>query len=219
MTLKEIQKSVFFGSVPIRFEIEGEQLPYCLDVPRIIPIGVYVYNTFSSIIGEKCQDLWFSIQDVPIRCYLPAGVIYDLFAEKGKEINLLSISVKRNSIPEKTVQRCETEAMSEFLFCQSFKESLFLTNQNQALLIENQNLHQRILKAVVGRKFDEFCELFEPRCTSINEWKLLPIKIVKKEGWWTFVKKNRTFLRKILEFQNMALSLHHKTQTVDSSKG
>ena len=182
MSLKEIQKRVFDGCVPVSFEIEGESMPFVLNVPRIIPLGTFVHHNFATFIGEKCQDLWFSVNDTPVKCYLPVGVTYDLFSKKGETIDLLTIKIHKSEIPEKTVQRCETLATADWLFCQSFKESVFLTQQNQNLLLENPNLHQRILKNVFDRNFEEFCQLFEIRTSSLSEMKYTPIKLIRKSG-------------------------------------
>ena len=182
MTLKEIQKSVFLGSVPVSFEIEGDKMSYCLNVPRIIPLGVFVYHKFKTLIPEKCPDLWFSVDGNPVKCFVPTGVTYDLFAPRTDKVEVLKVFIHTSGIPEKTVQRCENEAISDFLFCHAFKESTFITNQNENLLEENQNLHQRILEASLSQNFDDFIALFDIKCSNVAEWKSLPIKIVKKEG-------------------------------------
>ena len=45
------------------------------------------------------------------------------------------------------------------------------------------------------------------------------VKIAKMRVAVCIMKKNHSFCRKILQFSKKALSLHHKTDTVDSSKG
>uniref|UniRef100_UPI003FF10C1A hypothetical protein n=1 Tax=Alistipes shahii TaxID=328814 RepID=UPI003FF10C1A len=47
----------------------------------------------------------------------------------------------------------------------------------------------------------------------------LSVKIAQKAFATPKNEKNHRFCRKILEFRKKALSLHHKTKPVDSSKG
>ena len=183
MSVKEIQKRAFEGTVPISFEFENEQMPYVLDVPRIAPLGSFVYQKFSSLIGDHSPNLWFSVNNIPVKCYLPVGVTYDLYTLNLGNIELLSIHVHTSELPEKTVQRCETQSIADWIFCQSFKESVFLTSQNQTLLIESPNLHQRILKAVIDRNFEQYYELFEDHFSNLtSEMKYTPIKLFLKNG-------------------------------------
>ena len=182
MSLKDVQKKVFEGSVPVSFFLEGENMPYAFEIARITPIAAFVFSKMGNFFGDSCKDLWFSVNDTPIEGYLPVGAVYDLFVPREKPIKFLNIQIHKTNFPENKVKRCESGEIAESTFAEDFKASVLLTDQNEVLLNHNKNIGQNILKYVLEHNFDEYIQLLNVRSEDLSEMTNIPIKLIRKDG-------------------------------------
>lgn len=175
----EIRRRVFEGVVPVRFTLEDLDVPLCFNVPRCISLGAFAYHQLSYFLKDTCPDLWFSHNDQPLRWSLPVGAIYDALCPNEGPVQSLSIDIHTRNIPD-TVVRCESAETATYHFCQSFKESMFLTEGN--IIPSQETTHQRLESCVRTGDVATFTELFPLRFKTFGSWKIWPIKFITREA-------------------------------------
>ena len=179
-TILSIKKRIFLGVVPIRFLIDEMDIPLCLNVPRCISIGLYAYTTFQSELGENCNDLWFSIDNKPIKWQYPIGVIYDSYISPKSQFQPLTIQIKKSNFP-KDFLKCDNPSIPSFYFRHSFKESTFVISNSLLLLQQNMGIQSLIEESVIKQDFNQFLKVIEPKPKNFKDWNKWPIKIFESE--------------------------------------
>ena len=178
--LAEIRRRVFEGVAPVRFTLDSLDVPLCFNVPRCISLGAFVYRQLGYFITDRCPDLWFEHDNRALKWYLPVGCIYDALCPSEGPVESLSVAIHKEGVDkQKDVIRCESAEATASYFCQSFKESMFLTEGN--ILPSQETTHQRIEMCVRNKDYESFSEIFPSRFKTFGSWKIWPIKFIGKD--------------------------------------
>jgi hypothetical protein len=175
----EIRARVFAGSVPISFSIPSHSFPICVNVPRSLSPGQYLYRHYSSLLPPDTSSLWLSIGRQPIKWHFPAGVLYSAYGPPFAT-DSLSISVNFEDFVASKMLRCDSLNTAAAFFCHSFKEATFTATQSLEFLDSNRDIAQRIEGSAADGDFNAFTAAFGPWLAQTNEWKRWPIRVLVK---------------------------------------
>ena len=180
--LGEIKKKVFLGTVPVRVQVDTLDIPLCFNVPRAIPLSLFLYHKIEKELGDNCANFLILVNSVDaIQPNIPIGVIYDAFVPSNSKFSPLNVFVNtKNNTIDKNILQCPSEKVASNYFCHSFKESLFLVEGNLSLLQQNINIHLKIQKATLDLNYDAFLPLHEIIVKNVENRQYWPVKVYKK---------------------------------------
>lgn len=185
--LSEIQRAVFDQTVPLRVALHSVPVPLCFNAKRVVPLGIFAYSCLEPFLKrekEGLRDMHFRVNGQVVKWYLPIGVIYDSFAAKSSERALepMTVEVKFECFPEGVALRCDSKDVVGFYFNHAFKESCYVTHRNMQLVQRNTNIHENIMRSVVGGDYDAFEANMGIVRGEVEQWKFYPFKFVSKKS-------------------------------------
>lgn len=129
-TATEAQKYVWEGAIPLQIHLHESEVttlpppsPALILAPRIgyLPLLVsQIKPFFSSTLPPGSDTVWFEYKGLPLKWYIPIGVLYDLLcAEPERPWNL---TVHFRGYPGNILTPCEGEDSVKWSFINSLKE-------------------------------------------------------------------------------------------------
>lgn len=133
----EAQKYVWEGAIPLQLHLHDSEVttlppppPALILAPRIgyLPLLVpQIKPFFSSALPPGVDTVWFDYKGLPLKWYIPTGVIFDLLcAEPERPWNL---TVHFRGYPGNIIP-CESEDGVKWSFINSLKEAAYIINGN-----------------------------------------------------------------------------------------
>lgn len=134
----EAQKYVWEGAIPLQIHLHDSEVttlpppsPALILAPRIgyLPLLVpHIKPFFSSALPPGVDTVWFEYRGLPLKWYIPTGVLFDLLcAEPERPWNL---TVHFRGYPANILIPCEGEDSVKWSFINSLKEAAYIINGN-----------------------------------------------------------------------------------------
>ncbi|KAF8398827.1 hypothetical protein HHK36_014689 [Tetracentron sinense] len=142
----EAQKYVWEGAIPLQIHLHESEVttlpspPPALDftdivaeilgprigyLPLLIPL---IKPHFSSALPPGADTVWFDYKGMPLKWYIPTGVLYDLLC--GEPERPWKLTVHFRGYPSDLLSPCEGEDSIKWSFINSLKEAAYITNGN-----------------------------------------------------------------------------------------
>lgn len=134
----EAQKYVWEGAIPLQVHLHESEVttlpsppPALILAPRIgyLPLLAHLIKPhFSSTLPPGMDTIWFDYKGLPLKWYIPTGVLFDLLcAEPERPWNL---TVHFRGYPGNILIPCEGEDSIKWSFINSLKEAAYIINGN-----------------------------------------------------------------------------------------
>uniref|UniRef100_A0A7C9DSU1 Autophagy protein 5 n=2 Tax=Opuntia streptacantha TaxID=393608 RepID=A0A7C9DSU1_OPUST len=134
----EAQKYVWEGAIPLQVHLHDSEVttlptppPLLMLAPRIgyLPLlAPQIKPLFSSTLPPGADTVWFEYKGLPLKWYIPTGVLFDLLcAEPERPWNL---TVHFRGYPSNILTPCEGEDAVKWSFINSLKEAAYIINGN-----------------------------------------------------------------------------------------
>ncbi|KAJ4706828.1 Autophagy protein 5 [Melia azedarach] len=134
----EAQKYVWEGAIPLQIHLHESEVttlppppPTLILAPRIgyLPLLVGLIRPyFSSALPPGVDTVWFEYKGLPLKWYIPTGVLFDLLCpEPERPWNL---TVHFRGYPGNVLIPCEGEDSVKWSFINSLKEAAYIINGN-----------------------------------------------------------------------------------------
>ncbi|CAA3011569.1 autophagy protein 5 isoform X1 [Olea europaea var. sylvestris] len=134
----EAQKFVWEGAIPIQIHLHDSEVttlpnppPALILAPRLgyLPLLVrQIKPFFSSSLPPGVDTVWFEYKGLPLKWYIPTGVLFDLLcAEAERPWNL---TVHFRGYPGKILTPCEGEDSVKWSFINALKEAACIITGN-----------------------------------------------------------------------------------------
>ncbi|KAF7128916.1 hypothetical protein RHSIM_Rhsim10G0185200 [Rhododendron simsii] len=134
----EAQKYVWEGAIPLQIHLHESEVttlppppPALVLAPRIgyLPLLVpQIKPFFNSALPPGVDTVWFEYKGLPLKWYIPTGVLFDLLcAEPERPWNL---TVHFRGYPANVLTPCEGEDSVKWSFINSLKEAAYVINGN-----------------------------------------------------------------------------------------
>ncbi|KAL2317310.1 hypothetical protein Fmac_031186 [Flemingia macrophylla] len=136
--MSEAQKQVWEGAIPLQIELHESEVttlppppPALLLAPRIgyLPLLISLLKPhFTSTLPPGVDTIWFDYKGLPLKWYIPTGVLFDLLCvEPERPWNL---TVHFRGYPSNLLLPCEGEDSVKWSFINSLKEAAYVINGN-----------------------------------------------------------------------------------------
>ncbi|KAK7276179.1 hypothetical protein RIF29_17314 [Crotalaria pallida] len=136
--MSEAHKYVWEGSVPLQIHLHQSEVttlppppPALVLAPRIgyLPLLMSLLKPhFSSALPPGVDTIWFEYKGLPLKWYIPTGVLFDLLCmEPERPWNL---TVHFRGYPSNLLLPCEGEDSVKWSFINSLKEAAYVINGN-----------------------------------------------------------------------------------------
>ncbi|XP_031391463.1 autophagy protein 5 [Punica granatum] len=134
----DAQQLVWKGAIPLQIHLHESEVttlppppPLLVLAPRIgyLPLLVpQIRPHFSSALPPGVDTVWFEYKSLPLKWYIPTGVLFDLLcAEPERPWNL---TVHFRGYPGNILIPCEGEDCVKWSFINSLKEAAYIINGN-----------------------------------------------------------------------------------------
>ncbi|CAB4298325.1 unnamed protein product [Prunus armeniaca] len=134
----EAQRYVWDGAIPLQIHLHESDVatlpappPALILAPRIgyLPLlASHLKPHFSSALPPRLDTIWFEYKGLPLKWYIPTGVLFDLLcAEPERPWNL---TVHFTGYPGNILIPCEGEDSVKWSFINSLKEAAYIINGN-----------------------------------------------------------------------------------------
>ncbi|XP_052190370.1 autophagy protein 5 isoform X14 [Diospyros lotus] len=134
----DAQKYVWEGAIPLQIHLHESEVttlppppPALILAPRIgyLPLLVpQIKPFFSSALPPGTDTVWFEYKGLPLKWYIPTGVLFDLLCpEPERPWNL---TVHFRGYPGNILTPCEGEDSVKWSFINSLKEAAYIINGN-----------------------------------------------------------------------------------------
>ncbi|XP_057726453.1 autophagy protein 5 [Arachis stenosperma] len=138
VSASEAHKLVWEGSVPLLIHLHDSEVttlppppPALVLAPRLgyLPLLISQLKPyFSSTLPPGVDTLWFEYRGLPLKWYIPTGVLFDLLCvEPERPWNL---TVHFRGYPSNLLLPCEGEDSVKWSFINSLKEAAYVTKGN-----------------------------------------------------------------------------------------
>lgn len=135
---KEARNFVWEGAIPLQIHLHESQVttippppPALILAPRLgyLPLlASQIKPHFSSTLPPGVDTIWFEYKGLPLKWYIPTGVLFDLLcAEPERPWNL---TVHFRGYPANVLTPCEGEDSIKWSFINSLKEAAYIINGN-----------------------------------------------------------------------------------------
>lgn len=181
----EVSRKIWETEVAIEFTLydndDSESVPYYAMLPRCSYFPVYlnkIINFFSNRHGRiDPENVWLEANGVPLKLYLPIGVLYDLYAQDDDVTWNVYI---RSSDPPQGYMNLSKDTM-ELMFMQSVKEADFLKRKAICITGMKMDEHKRLWNSVAQSHFDDFWSINRKLmdCTE-KQFDRVPLRIHRK---------------------------------------
>ncbi|XP_040986541.1 autophagy protein 5 isoform X2 [Juglans microcarpa x Juglans regia] len=136
--MMEAQKYVWEGAIPLQIHLHESEvttlpppLPALILAPRIgyLPLLIpHIKPHFNSSLPPGVDTVWFEYKGLPLKWYIPTGVLFDLLCvEPERPWNL---TVHFRGYPGNILIPCEGEDSVKWSFINSLKEASYIINGN-----------------------------------------------------------------------------------------
>ncbi|KAK4430479.1 Autophagy protein 5 [Sesamum alatum] len=134
----EAQQYVWGGAIPLQIHLHDSEVttlppppPALILAPRIgyLPLLVpQIKPFFSSSLPPGVDTVWFEYRGLPLKWYIPTGVLFDLLcAEPERPWNL---TIHFRGYPGNVLTPCEGEDSIKWSFIYALKEAAYIINGN-----------------------------------------------------------------------------------------
>ncbi|XP_017178078.2 autophagy protein 5-like isoform X3 [Malus sylvestris] len=134
----EAQRFVWGGAIPLQIHLHESDVatlpappPALILAPRIgyLPLLASLLKPhFSSALPPRLDTIWFEYKGLPLKWYIPTGVLFDLLcAEPERPWNL---TVHFTGYPGNILIPCDGEDSVKWSFINSLKEAAYIINGN-----------------------------------------------------------------------------------------
>ncbi|KAK4490435.1 hypothetical protein RD792_001112 [Penstemon davidsonii] len=134
----EAQQYVWGGAIPLQIHLHDSEVttlpsppPALILAPRMgyLPLLVpQIRPFFSSSLPPGVDTVWFEYKGLPLKWYIPTGVLFDLLcAEPERPWNLI---VHFRGYPGNILTPCEGEDSVKWSFVNALKEAAYIINGN-----------------------------------------------------------------------------------------
>ncbi|KAG4175211.1 hypothetical protein ERO13_A11G169800v2 [Gossypium hirsutum] len=134
----EAPKYVWEGAIPLQIHLHESQVttlppppPALILAPRIgyLPLlAPLIKPYFSSTLPPGVDTIWFDYNGLPLRWYIPTGVLFDLLCPEPERP--WKITVHFRGYPGNVLIPCEGEDSVKWSFINSLKEAAYIMNGN-----------------------------------------------------------------------------------------
>ncbi|KAB2057639.1 hypothetical protein ES319_A11G181100v1 [Gossypium barbadense] len=134
----EAPKYVWEGAIPLQIHLHESQVttlppppPALILAPRIgyLPLlAPLIKPYFSSTLPPGVDTIWFDYNGLPLRWYIPTGVLFDLLCPEPERP--WNITVHFRGYPGNVLIPCEGEDSVKWSFINSLKEAAYIMNGN-----------------------------------------------------------------------------------------
>ncbi|XP_024023807.1 autophagy protein 5 isoform X1 [Morus notabilis] len=135
---KEARNFVWEGAIPLQIHLHESQVttvppppPALILAPRLgyLPLlASQIKPHFSSTLPPVVDTIWFEYKGLPLKWYIPTGVLFDLLcAEPERPWNL---TVHFRGYPGNVLTPCEGEDSIKWSLINSLKEAAYIINGN-----------------------------------------------------------------------------------------
>ncbi|XP_057491237.1 autophagy protein 5-like isoform X1 [Actinidia eriantha] len=161
----EAQKYVWEGAIALQIHLHESEVttlpppsPALILAPRIgyLPLLVpQIKPFFSSSLPPGVDTVWFEYKGLPLKWYLPTGVLFDLLcAEPERPWNL---AVHFRGYPGSILTPCEDEDNVKWSFINSLKEAAYIINGNcKNIMNMSQSDQVELWNSVVNGNLESF---------------------------------------------------------------
>ncbi|KAG4966516.1 Autophagy protein 5 [Glycine soja] len=136
--MSEAQKHVWEGAIPLQIHLHESEVttlppppPALVLAPRLgyLPLLISLLKPqFSSTLPPGVDTIWFEYKGLPLKWYIPTGVLFDLLCvEPERPWNL---TVHFRGYPSNILLPCEGEDSVKWSFINSLKEAAYIINGN-----------------------------------------------------------------------------------------
>ncbi|PON75258.1 Autophagy-related protein [Trema orientale] len=138
MLTMEARKFVWEGAIPLQIHLHESEVttvpsppPALILAPRLgyLPLlASQIKPHFSSTLPPGADTIWFEYKGLPLKWYIPTGVLFDLLcAEPERPWNL---TVHFRGYPGTVLIPCEGEDSIKWNYINSLKEAAYIINGN-----------------------------------------------------------------------------------------
>ncbi|CDM63580.1 Autophagy-related protein 5 [Caenorhabditis elegans] len=187
----EVCRKVWESHVPCQFTLQssggthGEPLPFYTMLPRFSYLALAIQKVLSSFNrrddGEKVHSdkMWLEHNGIPLKMYIPIGVIYDQ-ANLSENDSILEIIV-RTSQPPPQFQMVDRDMM-EAMFMQNIKEADYLKTKAEITKNMMKDESAQLWRSVCNNNFDEFWTIVQKlmETSEGNEFAHIPLRVYVK---------------------------------------
>ncbi|KAJ4828792.1 hypothetical protein Tsubulata_010804, partial [Turnera subulata] len=162
----EAQKYVWEGAIPVQIHLHESEVashppppPALVMAPRIgyLPLLLPLIKPhFSSTLPPAGLDtLWFDYKGLPLKWYIPTGVLFDLLCpEPERPWNL---TVHFRGYPSNLLTPCEGEDSVKWNFINSLKEADYISNGNcKNVMNMSQSDQLELWRAVMNANLESY---------------------------------------------------------------
>ncbi|XP_054797068.1 autophagy protein 5 isoform X2 [Prosopis cineraria] len=179
--MTDAQKYVWDGAIPLQVHLHESEVttlppppPALVLAPRIgyLPLLISIIKPhFSSTLPPGVDTMWFEYRGLPLKWYIPTGVLFDLLCVEPERP--WDLTVHFRGYPSNILLPCENEDSVKWSFINSLKEAAYIIIGNcknvmnmsqtdqvelwQSVLKGNLDAYQRVSsKLKLGTFGDEF---------------------------------------------------------------
>ncbi|XP_078178081.1 autophagy protein Apg5 family [Carex rostrata] len=138
MCSEEAIKYIWEGAIPLQIQLHESEITSIPPPPPLMILGLRIGYLplliaplkahFSSALPPGTDNVWFDYKGLPIKWYVPTGVLFDLLcAEPERPWNL---TVHFRGSPGDVLTPCEGEESVKWSYINSLKEAAYVINGN-----------------------------------------------------------------------------------------
>jgi len=168
-----VQRKLWEGKLPVCFTLPEHEVsttatsteplkPLYLLVPRVSYLPLLkrkILEHFSVYIDvDKCEDLWFEYNGVPLKWNYPTGVLYDMQSHSSCDLPWC-VTVHFQSFPKDKLLACTTEEQIKWHFFSTLKEADYLKHKGEIMANMSQDNHSKLWYGLKTDNFEQFWSL------------------------------------------------------------
>ncbi|KAI9100018.1 hypothetical protein K1719_024236 [Acacia pycnantha] len=163
--MTDAQKNVWSGAIPLQIELHEFDVTTCpppppalVLAPRMgyLPLLISIIKPhFSSTLPPGEDTIWFEYKGLPLKWYIPTGVLFDLLCVEPKRPWNLTVNFRR--YPRNILLPCESEDTVKWSFINSLKEAAYIiTGNSKSVMNMSQTDQAELWQSVLKSNLDAF---------------------------------------------------------------
>ncbi|XP_051147337.1 autophagy protein 5 [Andrographis paniculata] len=164
----EAQRYVWRGAIPLQIHLHDSEVttlppppPALVLAPRIgyLPLLVpQIKPFFSGSLPPGVDTVWFEYKGLPLKWYIPTGVLFDLLcAEPERPWNL---TIHFRGYPGNILTPCEGEDSVKWSYINALKEAAYIINGNcKNIMNLSQSDQAELWRSVLNGHLEAFCHI------------------------------------------------------------